>query len=212
MTTQEMNYKLAIDIARLKMILTKNNNTTLSKEIVKVMKQLDDNKEEALLEEIKSALENKTRREKLLSILSPQYLKIIVKKLQTRIETKTNAATKRVIRTFDKSDYSKAERFDKDELIKAFNLIDTALKRNKSQAIINTAALEVFGYNLDLAKERIVAMFDARNQAIDITLQFIDFEKDLHEKVERLEKINYYNNWIYERYRPTGIVKVLIKN
>lgn len=212
MTTQEMDYKLAIDIARIKMILTTNNDTTLSKEIIKTMKQLDDKKEEVILEEIRSALENEARRDKLLNILSPQYLKMIAQKLQTRIEVKTNAAIRRVIRTFDKSDYSKAERFDKDELTKAFNLIDTARKRNQSQAIINTAAVEVFGYNLDLAKERIVAMFEVKRQPIDITLQFINFEKDLHEKVERLEKINYYNNWIYERYRPTGIVKVSIKN
>lgn len=232
MIAKDVEMKLARDIARIR-LMTKSTTTeqltptlTISNEMITAMKELDASKERSLYNEIHNISTEATPEDarsatKLSSIMTEQYIKAILRKLKIRIsvldgQVLDKYGNPRETRKFTGSDYAEASVLCQKEINKATEIIRKAIHAEEPYAIINISAIEAYGYDTEKTKQAItealkkMATAEQQDPLPDFTLEFIQFVSLNVEAVEHLEKIKYYDNWIYERFCPAGIVKVTI--
>ena len=232
MIAKDVEMKLARDIARIRLVtksITTEQSTpalTISNEMIAVMKELDASKEDSLYNEIHNISTEATPEDarsaaKLSSIMTEQYIKTILRKLKIRISVLDGQildkyGNPRETRKFTGSDYAEASVLCQKEINKATEIIRKAIHAEEPYAIINISAIEAYGYDTEKTKQAItealkkMATAEQQDPIPDFTLEFIQFVSLNVEAVEHLEKIKYYDNWIYERFCPAGIVKVTI--
>lgn len=228
MTTKELDMKLARDIARIRMVTrptaTAAQTETISDFMITVMKELDSGNELTIYREIESILSGENQHDaiaavKLSSIMTESYAKAIMKKLKIRLMVMhqkildKNGSPKK-LRKFTEDDYAEASILYMKEINKAVEIIKKAITAGETTAIINLSAIESYGYNTDRTKQAIQKILlndTASTESLpEISIEFVQFINLNIEAIEHLDKVKYYENWIYERFCPAGIVKVLI--
>lgn len=221
MTTKELDYKLAKDIARIKIAAGTIDNastSTISAETILVMKEMDAAHEGALAKELGDILSDHAKMDKVTTVITETYVKSVVAKLKIRKKARhkdeenaeTDPGAKKKVRNFTAEDYAAANRLHADEATKAANLIQRAIAAGETTAIINAAAAEAYCYNTERAKKEILALLPAASRKTPITMEIVEFTSLATEAVEHLMKSLYYGYWIYERFQPIGIIKIFI--
>ena len=218
MTVRELEYKLAKDIARIRIVTRKSDepDTTMSAELIRVMHRLDDAAEEDLLKEIDSKTADSASSERLMSIMTDSYLESIKQKLRTRITVR--AAGKKKIHIFTGPEKKRAIDVTIEEATKAAKLIKKDLMEDATasgavETVINAAAAEAYGYDLPIALEKILDILkadkDIRKAGMqDLQLEVLGFMPLASDAIEFSEVNNYYGKWIYEHFQPIGLLKI----
>lgn len=219
MTIRELDYKLAKDVARIRIVTRKSDepDTTMSAELIHVMHQLDEAAEEDILKEIDSKIADPASAERLMSIMTNSYLESIKQKL--RIRTTVRAAGKKKIHTFTGPEKKKALDVSIEEAAKAATLIkkdlmeDATVSGTAVETVINAAAAEAYGYDLPITLEKILEILKADKDLKtagmqDLQLEVLGFMPLASDAIEFSEVNNYYGKWIYEHFQPIGLLKI----
>ena len=207
MTTKELDYKLAKDIARIRVATGKTSGSTLAEEIVSVITSLNTGEEGRLTKEILDILHSDSALRKLELVMTRQYAESVCVKLKIRHQAKESPKPPR---KYNDSDIKQALKTTSDEVEKAVSIIARAIASGANEAIINASVVEAFCFDTGAAKTAIINKLaeDGTAAKEEIGFEVIDFMSLANDAVEYLKKELYYHKWIYERFQPIGIIKV----
>ena len=216
MTNKELNIKLARDVARIRIVnevvasaAGKAPKTSISTETIKAMDDIDAGKEESIIAELNMILSDEKAMEYIRTMIPAGYIKHVQFKLS--IHKKARESSMKGYSKFSAADRKKAVQYEATEVSKAATLIKTAYENKSEAALINAAAAEAFGYNM----ERLIlaiggylgpGAFDGKK--IGFKTELLLFSDGAQAAIEHLEKTSYYGVNIYERFTPLGVIKV----
>ena len=216
MTNKELNIKLARDVARIRIVnevvasaAGKAPKTSISTETIKAMDDIDAGKEESIIAELNMILSDEKAMEYIRTMIPAGYIKHVQFKLS--IHKKARESSMKGYSKFSAADRKKAVQYEATEVSKAATLIKTAYENKSEAALINAAAAEAFGYDM----ERLIlaiggylgpGAFDGKK--ICFKTKLLLFSDGAQAAIEHLEKTSYYGVNIYERFTPLGVIKV----
>ena len=216
MTNKELNIKLARDVARIRIVNEvvasadgKAPKTSISTETIKAMDDIDAGKEESIIAELNMILSDEKAMEHIRTMIPAGYIKHVQFKLS--IHKKARESSMKGYSKFSAADRKKAVQYEATEVSKAATLIKTAYENKSEAALINAAAAEAFGYDM----ERLIlaiggylgpGAFDGKK--IVFATELLLFSDGAQAAIEHLEKTSYYGVNIYERFTPLGVIKV----
>ena len=216
MTNKELNIKLARDVARIRIVnevvasaAGKAPKTSISTETIKAMDDIDAGKEESIIAELNTILQDENAMEYIRTMIPAGYIKHVQFKLS--IHKKARESSMKGYSKFSAADRKKAVQYEATEVSKAATLIKTAYENKSEAALINAAAAEAFGYDM----ERLILAtgghlgpgpFDGKK--IGFKTELLLFSDSAQAAIEHLEKTSYYGVNIYERFTPLGVIKV----
>lgn len=211
MTTKEMEFKLAKDIARIRIVAgLAGHETTLAAEIVRAMKELDGAQEMEIVKDIAYAMGDAEKKEAIGIIMTPRYVQEVMSKLQIRANARRAGA--KTLKAFTEADYKKATKMQSEELKKAADLIVSNITRAPDKsAVINAIVAELYAYDEEKTRSALLkTVGDGIPEELrkNMKLIYIPFTSVTQEAVEHLEKVQYHGKWIYERFQPAGIIRV----
>ena len=216
MTNKELNIKLARDVARIRIVnevvasaAGKAPKTSISTETIKAMDDIDAGKEESIIAELNMILSDEKAMEYIRTMIPAGYIKHVQFKLS--IHKKARESSMKGYSKFSAADRKKAVQYEATEVSKAATLIKTAYENKSEAALINAAAAEAFGYDIErliLAIEGYLGpgAFDGKKNGCQTELLL--FSDGAQAAIEHLEKTSYYGVNIYERFTPLGVIKV----
>lgn len=215
MTTRELDYKLAKDIARIRLITMAGDatvDTTISEQILAAMHDLDEAGENKIIVEIDKIMKDPAKAKLVSDIMTPAYVDTINLKLRIRDSLRTSSRSSK-LKTFQDAERKQAMKENAIEVDKAAKIILKAAAANESTTIVNAAVAEAYGYNIQRTVKAItdqVYKDPGWTRGTEINLEVVNFMSLAHEAIEHLEKVSYYGSWYYERFQPTGIINVTI--
>ena len=229
MTKQELDKKLAYDIATIRMIVDESQKEYVhiddySERTVTAMKELDHGDEQSIIDEFEKILADEWDVEKINFFLTTNYLNTIINKLKIRVAFK---ATKK-IKPFSEEDYAEAKGIKEkrtqdvvDGIMKALGnraaLSPAAAANFNNEFIVSASAAESYGFDVfqlsrhvfKKIKEQSPALVESYTRPSALySMEMITFMSTDEGAVEYLEKVYYYNKWIYERFEPIGVILI----
>lgn len=216
MTTRELDYKLAKDIARIRLITMAGaaaaEDTTISAQILIAMNDLDAGKEMDIKNEITKIQEDPKKASLISDIMTPAYVDTIKLKLKIRDNLRHSSRADK-LKIFQEAERKQATKENATEVAKAAGIIIKAIQAKENQTIINAAVAEAHAYSMPNTVQAIMDQVykdPTWVKGTEIQLSLVNFMSLAHEAIEHLEKVSYYGSWYYERFQPTGIIYVTI--
>ena len=216
MTTRELDYKLAKDIARIRLITMAGaaaaEDTTISAQILIAMNDLDAGKEMDIKNEITKIQEDPKKALLISDIMTPAYVDTIKLKLKIRDNLRHSSRADK-LKIFQEAERKQATKENATEVAKAAGIILKAVQAKENQTIINAAVAEAHAYNMPNTVQAIMDQVykdPTWVKGTEIQLSLVNFMSLANEAIEHLEKVSYYGSWYYERFQPTGIIYVTI--
>lgn len=207
----ELDYKLAKDIASIRILAGDNPSSTMSDQVITAMKELDAKHEIQLKNQIEEMLKDETSSSKIYSLMTKSYVQNILLKLSLRSEGYNIDEEKKRPKKFTVKEYTDAAKLNLETIGAAVEIIEEAIKERQTETVININAAEVYSYNLELTRAELLKYIPEKIRPAGFDIKLATFAALNYEAIECTKKFVYYGKWMYERYQPRGVIKVIIQ-